>query len=181
MEFSILACSSKAFSLDLSIQFISANTFNNVTVSNNEPLAINRNCTNSFFEYLPFPSAIFMETEVAQASICSSKRKCFLSEELFSMVVITSVANATAFCQTFKIFKCKIGFHIWLKAISYEPSAFNVEVFDFYYCFAHKCLFVKFLLRSFELRRTRSILRQDFGGRSVYFLLRSIELRRSSI
>ena len=44
---------------------ISFDTINWVSRSNNEPVAIPRNCLNSPFEFLPAPSAIFEGSETA--------------------------------------------------------------------------------------------------------------------
>ena len=41
-------------------------------VSKREPRAIYRNCLNSFFENLPFPSETFRATDVDDASNCST-------------------------------------------------------------------------------------------------------------
>lgn len=47
---------------------------NRVIVSYNDPLEIYKNRINSFFEYLPLPSAMFKTTGVLAASSCSMMR-----------------------------------------------------------------------------------------------------------
>jgi hypothetical protein len=75
---------------------------NRVMVSYSEPRAMNKKWVKSYLVLRPFPSAMFIGMEVAAASNCSTRRKCFRSVSRRSVRSITALANSILFCHTCK-------------------------------------------------------------------------------